>query len=179
MKRFTPLAAALALAATLACAAIAAPQQDRPARVAVVNMRRVFTEIQEAKDIQARIRQDEQRLNSEGKAKAEELGKLKAEGGNFRSGSEQYEDWRTRYMRATIQNQAWAEMAKQEVDWRVKRQSRDMYDKIAAAVSEYATANQLDLVLADHQPPVTDAELEKIPTDQIGAVMDRRRIIYA
>jgi Skp family chaperone for outer membrane proteins len=179
MKRFTPVAAALSVAAALAGAASAAPQQDRPARVAVVNMRRVFTEIQEAKDIQARIRQDEQRLNSEGKAKADELGKLKAEGGNFRSGSEQYEDWRTRYMRATIQNQAWAEMAKQEVDWRVKRQSRDMYDKIAAAVSEYATANQLDLVLADHQPPVTDAELEKIPTDQIGAVMDRRRIIYA
>jgi Skp family chaperone for outer membrane proteins len=181
MKRLTPLAAAMALAATLACAAFApaAPQQDRPARVAIVTMRRVFTEIQEAKDIQARIRQDEQRLNTEGKAKADELAKIKAEGGNFRPGSEQYEDWRTRYMRATIQNQAWAEMAKQEVDWRVKRQSRDMYDKIAAAVGEYATSNQIDLVLADHQPPLSDAELEKIPTDQIGAVMDRRRIIYS
>src|SRR3954452_15523225 len=102
MKRFTPIAAALAVAAALAGAAPAAPQQDRPARVAVVNMRRVFTEIQEATDIQARIRQDEHRLNSEGKAKADQLGKLKAEGGNFRSGSEQFEDWRTRYMRATI-----------------------------------------------------------------------------
>jgi Skp family chaperone for outer membrane proteins len=184
MHRFTPVAAALALAGvvvtgTALSRATAAPQQDRPVRVAVVNMRRVFTEIQEAKDIQARIRQDEQRLNAEGKTKAEELQKLKAEGGNYRSGSDQYEDWRNRYMRASIQNQAWAEMAKQEIDWRVKRQSRDMYDKIAAAVSEYATSNQIDLVLADHQPPVTDAELEKVPPDQIGALMDRRRIIYS
>src|SRR4051794_5705538 len=115
MKRLTPLAAALAMAAALvAVPAPAAPQQDRPVRVAVVNMRRIFTEIQEAKDIQARIRQDEQRLNTEGKAKADELGKVKTEGANFRPGSEQYEDWRNRYMRATIQNQAWAEMAKQE-----------------------------------------------------------------
>jgi len=54
-----------------------------------------------------------------------------------------------------------------------------MYDKITAAVGEYATSNQIDLVLSDHQPPLSDAELEKIPTDQIGVVMDRRRIIYA
>jgi Skp family chaperone for outer membrane proteins len=184
MHRFTPLAAALALAGAVVTGASlsrapAAPQQDRPVRVAVVNMRRVFTEIQEAKDIQARIRQDEQRINAEGKTKAEELQKMKAEGGNFRPGSDQYEEWRTRFMRASIQNQAWAEMAKQEIDWRVKRQSRDMYDKISAAVGEYATSNQLDLVLSDHQPPLTDAELEKIPTDQIGVVMDRRRIIYS
>jgi Skp family chaperone for outer membrane proteins len=184
MHRFTPLAAALALAGAVVTGASlsrapAAPQQDRPVRTAVVNMRRVFTEIQEAKDIQARIRQDEQRINAEGKTKADELQKMKAEGGNFRPGSDQYEEWRTRFMRVSIQNQAWAEMAKQEIDWRVKRQSRDMYDKITAAVGEYATSNQIDLVLSDHQPPLSDAELEKIPTDQIGVVMDRRRIIYA
>jgi Skp family chaperone for outer membrane proteins len=184
MTRFSPLAAALALAGAVVTGAAvtrapAAPQQDRPARVAVVNMRRVFNEVQEAKDIQTRIRQDEQRLNGEGKAKAEELQKLKTEGANFRPGSDQYEEWRTRFMKASIQNQAWAEMAKQELDWRVKRQSRDMYDKIAAAVAEYATSNQIDLVLTDHQPALTDAELEKLPVDQLAAVMDRRRIVYA
>jgi hypothetical protein len=157
----------------------AAAPQDRPAARRGRQHARVFTEIQETKDIQARIRQDEQRLNAEGKTKADEFAEDEGRGRQLPPGSEQYEDWRTRFMRVSIQNQAWAEMAKQgdrlagqAAEPRHVRQDRRSRQRVRHG-------NQLDLVLADHQPPLSDAELEKIPTDQIGVVMDRRRIIYA
>ena len=181
MNRFAPLvAAALGAAALLAPTrpASAAPQ-DRPVRVATVNIPRVFDEIQETKDAKVRLTQDRQRLAAEQKTKLEQLQAVKAEGGNFRRGSDQYADWRQRYVRAQIQQQAWEATAKQEMDWRVKMQTRETFEKIATAVAEYASGNQIDLVLSDHQPNVTDEELEKVPAEQIGALIDRRRVIYA
>ena len=179
MNRLIPMTTAIALSALLLLTAARAGAQDRPVRVATVNMPRVFNEIQERKDVEGRLRQEQQRLAAEQKQRIDELQKMKAEGGNFRRGSEQYEEWRQRYMKATIAQQAWAETAKQEMDWRLKRSTRDMFDKITATVTEYATSNQIDLVLADHQPTLSDEELEKIPADRIGEVMDRRRVIYA
>jgi len=178
MKRFAPVAAALLLSAAWCGAAGAAPL-DRPIRVAVVNMPRIFNEVQEKKDIESRLRQDQQNLATQQKAKLEALQKLKAEGGNYRQGSEQYEDWRRRYRAAGIEQQAWAETAKQEMDWRLKRQTRDMFEKINAAVTDYATSNQIDLVVSDQQQTLTDDELEKVPPEQVGPIMDRRRVIYA
>ena len=177
MKQLTRLTLALALSALL-LAAPAAGAQDRPARVATVNMPRVFTEIQERKDVEGRLRQDQQRLASEQKQRLDELKKIEAEGGNFRRGSEQYEEWRQRFMKARIAQQAWAETAKQEMDWRLKRQTRDIFDKITKTVTEYANGNGIDLVLADHQPTLSDEELEKIPAERIGEIMDRRRVIH-
>jgi Skp family chaperone for outer membrane proteins len=181
MNRFAPLVAAALGAAALAATApaVSAAPQDRPIRAAIVNIPRVFDEIQETKDAKVRLSQERQRLAAEQKTKLEQLQSIKAEGGNFRRGSDQYAEWRQRFMRATIQQQAWEATAKQEMDWRVKLQTRETFEKIATAVAEYATSNQLDLVLSDHQPMVSDEELEKIPVEQIGALIDRRRVIYA
>ena len=179
MKQFVSSTTALALLALLAVPASSASAQDRPVRVATVDMPRVFQEIQERKDVEARLRQEQSRLAAEQKGKLEELAKLKAEGGNYRPGSEQHEDWRQRHMRAQIAQQAWAETAKREMDWRLKRQTRDIFDRITATVREYANSNGIDLVLADHQPTLSDDELDTIPADRIGQVMDRRRVIYA
>lgn len=180
MNRSTCLTATLVAAFALGSLTIApVAAQDRPIRVATVNMPRVFTEIQETKDIQTRLRQEQGAFVAERKPKLDEMEKLKAEGGNYRKGSPQYSEWRQRYRKASIALQAWDATAKQEIDWRLKQQTRDMFEKISAAVSDYATSNQIDLVIADHQPALTDEELEKIPAEQIGAVMDRRRVIYA
>lgn len=181
MNRFVPLmAAAFSTAALLGGAArAAAAGPERPTRVAVVNVGRVFDAIQETVDAKTRLRTDQQRLQAESKAKFDELQKLKAEGGNFRRGSEQYADWRQRMTRSLAQAQAWELTAKQELDWRVKNQTRDTFDKIAAAVAEYAVSNQIDLVLSDHQPTITDEDLEKNTADKISAAIDQRRVIYA
>ena len=109
MNRTTLFAAAIALSALLGAAPAGA--QDRPARVATVNMPRVFTEIQESRDIKTRLQQEQNALAAEQRPKLEELQKLKAEGENYRKGSPQYNEWRQRFRRADIAQQAWAATA--------------------------------------------------------------------
>lgn len=178
MRLLPPLSLALA-ATTLLLLPAASTAQDRVPRVAVVNMPRVFNELQETAALKAQLKSEQARLAAEQKPMVEELTKMKAEGGNYRRGSQQYEEWRQRFMKADIAHQAWAQTNKQDLDWRTKRQTRELFEKINGAVAEYAQSNNIDLVLADHQPTLTDEEMEKIPVDQVGALLDRRRVIYA
>ena len=94
------------------------------------------------------------------------------------AGSDQYAEWRQRYMRASIQQQAWEATAKQELDWRVKLQTREMSRRSPPPCR--VRHQQPDRPGAVRPPAdVTDEELEKVPAEQIGALIDRRRVIYA
>ena len=168
-----------ALIALLVSAAPAAAAQDRPVKVAVANVPRIFNELKETQDLEERFKQDRARLAGEEKPMVQQLEELQAEGRNYRPGSPQFEEWRVKFVKARVNHKAWAEVAKAEIEWKRKRQTREMYDKIYAAVSEYATSNQIDLVLADHQPTMTDKELEAIPGEQLVSILNQRRVIHA
>ena len=176
MKRLIVLPA-LVLAASLLATPAAA--QDRPIKVAVANVPKIFNDLQETKDLDARLQQERAKLAAEEKSMVDAINALKAEGGNFRPDAPQFDDWRDRYINAQANYKAWLESKKAGVDWRRKRQTRQLYDKIYAAVSEYAARNGIDLVLADHQPTMSDKELEQVPADQLGAILNQRRVIYA
>ena len=178
MNPIRSLAAAIALS-LLFVASTAALAEERPIRVAVANVPRIFNDIQETKDLDARFQQERQRLAGEEKPKVDEITKLKAEGGNLRPDSPQFDEWRRRYVTAQANYKAWLEVAKADVDWRRKRQTRELYEKIYAATTEYADKNHIDLVLADHQPSMTDKELEQIPPEQLPTILNQRRVIYA
>lgn len=182
MKILRSITAALALTGFLmawALAAHAAPAQDRAIRVAVANVPRIFIELQETKDLDERFKADRTKLGQEEVPMVAKLKEMEAEGRNYRPSSQQYEDWRQRFVKARVDYKAWGEVAKAEMDWKRKRQTRELYDKIYAAVSEYATSNQIDLVLADHQPTMTDKELEQIQGDNLPSILNQRRVIYA
>jgi Skp family chaperone for outer membrane proteins len=179
MKRLISLPAPLALAVALLVLPQAARAQDRPIKVATANVPRIFNDLQETKDLDAKLQQERAKLASEEKPMVEQLNALKAEGGNFRPDSPQFDEWRKRYLTAQANYKLWAETNKADMDWRRKRQTRQLYDKIYAAVTEYANANKIDLVLADHQPTMSDKELEQVPGEQLGAILNQRRVIYA
>ena len=91
MKRLTLLSAAalgVALALVLsfgfARSAPAAGAPDRPIRVAVVNVPRIFLELQETKDLEDRFKQERNRLASEEAPMMNQLKDLDAEGRNYR-----------------------------------------------------------------------------------------------
>jgi Skp family chaperone for outer membrane proteins len=178
MKRAN-LLPALALAALMLIVPQTARAQDRPIKVAVANVPRIFNDLQETKDLDARLQQERQKLAAEEKSMVDGINALKAEGGNFHPDAPQFDDWRERYINAQATYKTWLETNKAKVDWRRKRQTRQLYDKIYAAVTEYATRNAIDLVLADHQPTMSDKELEQVPGEQLGAILNQRRVIFA
>ena len=137
--------------------------------IAVANVPRIFNELKETQDLEERFKQDRARLAGEEKPMVQQLEELQAEGRNYRQGSPQFEEWRVKFVKARVNHKAWAEVAKAEIEWKRKRQTREMYDKIYAAVSEYATSNQIDLVLAETQAAVP-APMERARQAAIDAM---------
>src|SRR4051794_30149372 len=183
MKRMTYLSAAIpavafGLALCLAGPSPAAGAPDRAVRVAVANVPRIFLELQETKDLEERFKQERNRLASEEAPMVNQLKDMDAEGRNYRPGSPQFEDWRQRFTKAKVNYKAWVEVAKADNEWRRKKMTRELYDKIYGAVGDYAAANQIDLVLADHQPTMTDKDLEQIPPENLPTILNQRRVIY-
>jgi Skp family chaperone for outer membrane proteins len=183
---------ALSLAAALCCAAVylaspapsAAAQaqgqaQSRPIRVAVANTMRIFNELQETKDVEARLLADRQALAAQEKPMQEKLKTLEAEKANFRPDSPQYEQWQSQYLRAANEHKLWAQIEMGELDWKRKRQTRAIYRRIYDAVQQYAEKEGIDLVLSDHQPTLGDKEMASVPFDQMATLMNQRRVLYA
>ena len=181
---------ALSLIAAICCAAtyLADPlpsaaaqgqgQTDRPIRVRVANTLKIFNELQETKDVEARLIADRQALAAEEKPMKEKVDKLEAEKGNFRPDSPQFEQWQAQHLRASNEHRLWAQIQMGELDWRRKRQTRAIYRKIYDAVQLYAEKNGIDLVLSDHQPTLGDKEMAAVPYDQMANLMNSRRVLY-
>lgn len=177
VKRFLAALAAVSLLGLVSPGSASA--QDRNIRVAVVNVPRIFNDIEETKALDERFKQERIRLEAEQKPMIDEIKKLEAEGNNFRKGSPQHDEWRQRYAKARLGLQAWQQTAKMDLDWRRKRYTKDLYERIYAAVGDYAQQNKIDLVLADHQPIMSDEEMEKVPYDQLSAILNQRRVVYS
>ena len=180
---------ALLLAAAACCAAcyLAAPapsaaaqgQQDRPIRVAVANTLRIFNEVRETKDMEARLAGTHQAMVAELKPLKDKADDLAARKGNFRTDSPQFEQWQADYFKAANEHKVWTQLKMAELDWEKKRQTRAMYRKIYDAIEQYAQKHNLDLVLTDHQPQLGDKEMASVPFEQMATLMNQRRVLYA
>ena len=153
--------------------------QERPIRVAVANTMRIFNELQETKDAEARLVAERQALAAQEKPMQEKIKKLEAEKANFRPDSPQYEQWQAQYLRAANEHKLWAQIQMGELDWRRKRQTRAIYRRIYEAVQQYAEKNNIDLVLSDHQPTLGDKEMAQVPYEQMATLMNQRRVLFS
>src|SRR5689334_24374228 len=108
-------------AVMVAAAALAAVIAGRPAggapgqgsgqglRIVVVNPGRILKEMQETKDLEARLKAEMQNLAAEERQMKDNIKKLEDQRGNFRPGSPQYDEVQKKYIRAVADWKAWGE----------------------------------------------------------------------
>ena len=175
--------AAVALAAALMNRADAAQGQVQnpggSGRIVVVNLARVVQEMQEKKDLEARFNTERQNLAREERDMKDQIKKLQDQRDNFRADSPQYEDVQRQYLQAVGRYKAWGETFMAEQDWRMKRLTRMLHDKVTAAVGEYASRQGIDVVLSDVQPQASEKELNGMNLDQLRAFLSQRRVLHA
>jgi Skp family chaperone for outer membrane proteins len=181
-------AVALGVAATwvgVAGRAGAATPQDRPgqgsapARIAVANVPRILSELREAKDLDDKFTGEKEKLAQEEARLKEQIKNLEGRAGNFRPDSPQYEDLQNEYVDAVSKYKVWGETVKFKRETQKKRLTRMLYDKIYAAVAEYAAREGIDLVISDVQPILSEKDFAQVPLEQLGAVLNQRRVLYA
>lgn len=178
------LLAAVALGMASAWAGVAgragaATPQDRAPRIAVANVPRILSELREAKDLDEKFAAEKEKLAQEEARLKEQIKNLEGRAGNFRPDSPQYEDLQNEYVDAVSKYKVWGETVKFKREAQKKRLTRMLYDKIYAAVGEYANREGIDLVISDVQPILSEKEFAQVPLEQLGAVLNQRRVLYA
>ena len=175
------LLAAGAVAASIGFgrAANGAGAQDRPTRIAVANIPRILSELREAKDLDASFATEKDKLAMEEAKMKEEIRTLEGQAGNFRPDSPQYEDLQNRYVEAVSKYKIWGETVKFKRETQKKRLTRMLYDKIYTAIGEYAAREGIDMVISDVQPMLTEKEFAQVPLEQLGPLLNQRRVVYA
>ena len=184
--RYRPLVLSAVLATGAVAASIAVGQasnpagtQARPARIAVANVPRILSELREAKDLDATFASEKDKLAMEEAKMKEDIRSLEGQAGNFRPDSPQYEDLQNRYVEAVSKYKIWGETVKFRRETQKKRLTRMLYDKIYAAIGEYAAREGIEMVISDVQPMLTEKEFAQVPLEQLGPLLNQRRVLYS
>ena len=179
LSRRSLCAFALCAAALLFPTRFAAADEASP-RVATVNTVEVFNKMQETKDLK-------QKMDSDGKAINDELGRRKADLQEAQKQRELYVEGTPDYEKANkvliekaIATQVWQELINADLGRQQKSQMRNLFTKIEEATKEVADAKKIDLVIVDQKMdlPTDPKFMEQIKVEQLRELLMRRAVIY-
>ena len=178
---FTLAAVVLAAAAINrpAGANLAAQGQSGPGRVVSANIARIVKEMQETKDLEARFNSEGQNVLREEKEMKEQMKKLQDQRDNFRPDSPQFEAAQREYLQAATKYKAFVDLFMAERDFKMKRLTRTLHDKVVAAINEYAGRQGIDMVISDYQPQVPDKDQAQMNMAQLRDYLNQRRVLFA
>jgi Skp family chaperone for outer membrane proteins len=167
---------ALAFSALAAVfAATPATAQDAP-RIATVNPAKVFSEMQETKDLKQKMEADRKTITDEGQRRGQEVEDAKKKRALFNEGTDDFNKANKEYLEKVIAAQAWQELIKQDLQRQQKSQMKNLFEKIEAATKEVATARKIDLVFVDQKSDWPD--LDSINVDQLRGLINQRNVLF-
>jgi Skp family chaperone for outer membrane proteins len=167
---------ALAFSALAAVfAASPATAQDAP-RIATVNPAKVFSEMQETKDLKQKMEADRKTITDEGQRRGQEVEDAKKKRALFNEGTDDFNKANKEYLEKVIAAQAWQELIKQDLARQQKSQMKTLFEKIEAATKDVATARKIDLVLVDQKSDWPD--LDSINVDQLRGLINQRTVLF-
>ncbi len=176
MKWRFPLAALLA--ATTIGFVPSAKADDVTAKIAICNPLKVMKEIQEYKDIVTKLKADGDALKAQFKDKKEHIAAMQDELKLLVPDSEEYAKKNEDMLKASIETDVWAKMHDMEETRTEKRKTRDMFDKIAAAVAQVAHDRGIVLVISDQHPELPE-DMDDIDLQTVRAALMQRPILYS
>ena len=172
-KRTLPLLAVLLMAVSVAQAA-----EPQALRIGVANTTRIFSEMQELKDLKQKMDGDQRLLQGVNQEKQGKLASLKAERDALKQDTPQAQDKNAEYLRTAIEYETWAKLTEANLQRQLKIQTKSLFDKIEAATAEVAKQKGLDLVLTDQHPEFPE-DLDRLTVDQVRGLITARSVLYA
>src|SRR5688572_14710874 len=176
-KSLIPFAAAFCLAAAVTFVPTAFGQSDG-VRVAVANTGRIFSEMQETKELQENLKAEGARLKAMEDERRKELQKLQEERNQLKADTPQWEELNTKLMDAVLEFQLWGQKTKLKAERDQKRQLKQLFDHIESAVAEVAKRDGYDLVIAEQRPELPE-NLDQVNFDTLRATINSRNVLYA
>lgn len=168
----------LTVLATLFAAAVPAGAQDRPLKIAIANPARVFSDIQETKDLRGKMENLRKGLAAEDQQRKAELNDLQTQRQQLKPDSPQYAEKNKELLQKAIEYETWGKMQQANMQHEQKLQMKTLFDKIEVAVAEIAKQRQIDIVIAEQKPDFPD-DIDAINVDQLRMLINQRNVLYA
>jgi Skp family chaperone for outer membrane proteins len=174
---------AIALTAILALCLAAAPaptgtQDFGTAKVAVANPANIFTNMQETKDLKAKLEQDRKELEGQLQSRKQKVTDQQAARDLLKVDSPQYSQADAELLKLAIEFDTWSKIQQATLQGNQKQQMKLLFDKIVLACGEVAAAKGIDVVIADQRPDLPE-NLGNITVDQLRAAINQRNVLFA
>lgn len=175
---FRRLTSALVLASLFCFAPLARAQQAAP-KIVSANMQKVFADSQERKDLEARLKTRGQAAQADQQAAQTKLRDLQSKRDQYRPGSPEYEKAQSDFSRAAVEAQVASTVTQAELIREQKKATRQIVDKMVAAVQALATERGYTLVLVQNLPPeLPEDQMERMTIEQLNQYLGVRTILY-
>jgi|SRR5688500_10391120 Skp family chaperone for outer membrane proteins len=174
------IAAAL-LTAFLARQGTAQPaggSQAGPVRIAIANPARIFNEIRETKDLQAKFNTDLQTLNTQRQERELKIKDTRAARDALKGDSPQWADRNNELTKLAVEYKVWQELVQADLERQQKQQMRQIFDKITEEVGLVAKNRGVDLVIAEVKPDLPD-DLGQLQTNELRARLVSRNVLFS
>jgi Skp family chaperone for outer membrane proteins len=149
-----------------------------PVRVAVANAGRILVEMQETKELDAKIKAELANVKSIQNEKQQQLKDLEAQRNALRPESPQYQDRNRELIQKAIEFKVWADMTQSDMQRHQKQQMKLLFEKIQAGIAEVAAEKSFDVVIADQRTDFP-SNLDDINVDQLRGLINQRIVLYA
>lgn len=147
------------------------------ARIGVLNLDKVFQDLQEAKDIRARQESATKQLKDLVQAHQTELAGMKAALDQLKPDSPQYEDATLQLQQKSIQYELDLKMKQLNMARDQNRLMKSVYDKIESACADIAKQKSLDLIISQVKPAFP-ANVQDQNPETIKNLIQQRTLIF-
>lgn len=148
--------------------------QLHPAIIAVVDLERIFNELQERQNADEQLQAIAADLQNQAEAKAQSIRELEEEIELYTAGTEKYQATMEKLSMATLDYQAFAEFSQRKLDVEKGLTLKRLYVLIKSAAHEEARSRGIDLILVNDSLGEIPAMGEAETTRQISA----RRMLF-
>lgn len=150
---------------------------DRPAKIAIVNPAKVFSEMQETKALRDKLEARRKELLNKEVEQRQAIEGLINQRAQFKPDHPKYIEMSEQIDLQKGQLQLWGLVTKASVDRDQKKMLKTLYDKIEVAVGEIAQDRNIDLVVADGRQELTN--LEDVSPEELRRALNSRNILYS
>ncbi len=155
-----------------------ASAQEAAVRIGTVNTAKVFTEMQETKDLKQKMDTDRKILEGTELDKKGRIKSIQDERDRFKPGSEQWEQKNAELLRTAIEFETWGRLTQANVQREQKIQMKNLFAKIQQATAEVAQAKGIDLVIAEQAAEFPE-NIDQINVDQLRGLINSRNVLYS
>ncbi|HEY1629093.1 MAG TPA: OmpH family outer membrane protein [Tepidisphaeraceae bacterium] len=156
---------------------VAAANAQTSLKIAVANPAKIFNELQETKDLKAKMDDDGKTLQATDAEKRQKLKDLQASRDTLKEGTPQYDDVNKQLMDASVNYEVWNRLQQAELQRQQKTQIKTLFEKISTITGEVAKQRGIDLVIAEQHPEFPD-NIDQINTDQLRQLIAERNVLY-